>query len=78
VIVFDADFVGMPVLPSECEAILLIDPKAVTACSISRVEEAARRTAEAPMAVAATGIVLGTRVASNLAGRKVALKVLER
>jgi hypothetical protein len=30
------------------------------------------------MAVVATGIVLGTRVASNLAGRKVALKVLER
>jgi hypothetical protein len=29
VIIFDADFVGMALLPSECDAILIIDPNAV-------------------------------------------------
>jgi len=35
VIIFDADFVGMALLPSECDAILIVDPNAVPTGVIS-------------------------------------------
>ena len=45
VIVFDADFVGMSLLPSERDAILVVDPKTVPSCLIAlqRLESIAGR-----------------------------------
>jgi hypothetical protein len=45
VIVFDANFMGMSLLPSERDAILIVDPNAVPSCLIAlqRLESIAGR-----------------------------------
>jgi hypothetical protein len=48
VIIFDADFVGMPLLPSERDTVLVIDPNAVAArlVTLQSFQTVARRYSE--------------------------------
>jgi hypothetical protein len=47
-IVFDADFVRMPLLPAECDAVLVVNPDAVSArlVALQQLQPVARRNSE--------------------------------